>query len=160
MGYTSKLLVFELDSRRYAVDIKCVEQVVRIVDVDLLPEMPRYISGLINYHGDIIPVVDLDFLFNRTSREICLTDQLIIIKTSSLKCALKVDTTIGIVNIDEADYKETEEIIDGIPYLKGIVKDNAGMILISDSEKFFKPEELRKINDLLVEKKEYLIVNS
>lgn len=156
MGCTSKLIVFELSDKRFALDISTVEQVVQIAEINSLPEMPDYIPGVINFHGDIIPVVDLNFLFNRCQKDIDLSDQLIVIKTSSLRCALWVNTTIGLVDTINSEIKDVNDIYEGIPYVKGMLKDDAGILLISDTEKFFEAKELEKINKLLEESNEFV----
>lgn len=159
MEEISKLVVFELSGQRFALDIASVEQIVRIVEINSLPEMPEYIAGVINFHGEIIPVLDMHFLFNRNHKEIELSDQLIIVKSSSLKCALWVDRANKVIDINVDDTQSTGDIMDGVPYLKGIVKDNEGMVFISDIDKFIKSTELQLIDKVLNERIELVGIN-
>lgn len=159
MEEISKLVVFELSGQRFALDIASVEQIVRIVEINSLPEMPEYISGVINFHGEIIPVVDMHFLFNRNHKEIELSDQLIIVNSSLLKCALWVDRAREVIDVNESETQSAKEIMDGVPYMKGILKDKEGIIFISDVDKFINPTELQLIDGVLNERMELVGIN-
>ncbi len=149
MTSISKLVIFELSGKRFALDIDKIEQIIQMVEISSLPKMPNYIPGVINFYGEIIPVIDMNFFFNRQKKEITLSDQLMIIKTSFLRCALWVNNTLGIIDAISCNIKDSEDVYDAIPYIQGIFKDDEGIVLISEPDKFFDAKELEKINELI-----------
>jgi len=73
------IIIFSLDEPRYALPLSLVERVVRIVEITPLPKAPDIVMGVINMHGQILPVINVRRRFNLPEREIRLEDQLIML---------------------------------------------------------------------------------
>ncbi len=150
MGKIIELLGFKLDNQNFGLPLNDVEKVVQVVWIQSLPKMPQYIHGVINLHGEIIPVINVRYIFGFPSKEIQLSDQLIIANMSTKKFALLVDLTNEVIGISENDIVKSNEIIVGIRYLKGVVELKDGMLLINNIEKFLSEDELKKLEQALV----------
>ena len=140
-----RLITFKLANQRFALPLTDVERVIQVVEMRKLPKMPDYICGIINMHGEILPVINLRLLFNLPDREIELSDQLIIANISSRKIALQVDSTHDIVEIEEEEIIKADKIVFGMEYVTGVVKLKNNIILISEINKFLTPEVLNKL---------------
>lgn len=157
-----KLVMFRLDEQRFALSLPTVERVVRIVEITSLPKAPDYIKGIIDFHGEIIPVVNVRMLFNLREREIELSDQLIITKTSMRKVALWVDSISEVVERPEEEIIKSEKILLGIDYVEGVFKFKDGMVLLQDLDQFLSMEEVKLLRNALkkqnekVKKEEYI----
>ncbi len=138
-----KLLVFQNVNQRFALPLDVVKKVVQVVEFTGLPKMPDYISGIINYHGDVIPVINMSFLFSIESRDPEITDRLIIASTLKGKLALLATVVNDIIEIDENDIVKPDKIIYGMRFVKGVIKLPDGMVLINDVDKFLSIEELK-----------------
>lgn len=57
-----QVLVFELDNERYGLDTGCIRRVLPLMELKRLAQVPPYVAGLMNYHGEPIPVIDLSLL--------------------------------------------------------------------------------------------------
>jgi chemotaxis-related protein WspB len=55
-------LTFELGNDRYALDVRQVAEVLPLLGVKQVPRAPAAMTGLINYRGAPVPVVDLSRL--------------------------------------------------------------------------------------------------
>ena len=55
-------LLFELGKDRYALDVRQIAEVLPLVEVKQIPRAPQAISGLFNYRGALVPVIDLSQL--------------------------------------------------------------------------------------------------
>lgn len=55
----SKLVVFQLEGRDYALPVHEIVEVVRMVEITPVPEAPEWLFGAINVRGRVIPVMDL-----------------------------------------------------------------------------------------------------
>lgn len=138
-----KLVVFQLKDQRFALHLPDTERIVQVVEIIPLPKMPDYIYGIINMKGEVIPVINIRILFNMPSKEIELSDQLIIVNTTARKLALLVDSTRELIECKENEIIKSDKIINGIPYINGVIKLEDGMVLINDINKFLDPEELK-----------------
>jgi len=63
METPDKLVVFNLDDRRFAMPLSAVVRVERIVAITPLPRAPEIVLGVVNMHGQIIPVREKGFKF-------------------------------------------------------------------------------------------------
>lgn len=56
---TVQIVSFRVGSEEYGLNINVVAEVVRPLKITPLPRMPRFVEGVINLRGVIIPVVDM-----------------------------------------------------------------------------------------------------
>ena len=59
-----QLVVFDLATEAYGVDIGAVREIIRMQDITKVPRCPEFVEGIINLRGSVIPVVDLRKRFN------------------------------------------------------------------------------------------------
>ena len=55
---TQLLLIVRVGSQRYALPAAAVERILPMAALTPLPGTPRDVAGLLNLHGDVLPVVD------------------------------------------------------------------------------------------------------
>jgi purine-binding chemotaxis protein CheW len=94
-GATETWVLFVVDGQIYALDLLEVERIVRAVEVMPLPEVPAYVAGVVDVHGQVLPVVDLRVRFDRPTRPIALSDHFIIARTPTHSVVLPVDSALG-----------------------------------------------------------------
>lgn len=54
-----QIVTFRVGGEEYALDIGVIAEVIRPLKITVLPRMPKFVSGVVNLRGTIIPVVDL-----------------------------------------------------------------------------------------------------
>jgi purine-binding chemotaxis protein CheW len=72
-----KYLTFKLGEEEYGVQILKVREIIGLMDITKVPQMPGYVKGVINLRGKVIPVIDLRAKFSLP--EVQYTDQTCII---------------------------------------------------------------------------------
>ena len=149
MNQGVQLCLFTLDERRYAMTLSCVERVVFVVDITPLPKAPSVVLGVINVKGDIVPVYDPRRRFRLPEREINLTDQLMIARTSRQTVALLVDSVDGVIEVVEEEIAAAREIIPEVQYVRGVVKLLDGLVLIHDLDEFLSEVEEQALEEAL-----------
>jgi len=137
----SRLVAFSLDTRRFAVALSSVARVERIVAVTPLPKAPDIVAGIINFHGQVIPVVDIRSRFNIPPRHVDLNDQLLIIQTVRRTIAFIVDNVEGVIDAPRDQCTDAGSVLPCMEYVKGVVKLGDGMTLIHDPDTFLSLEE-------------------
>jgi purine-binding chemotaxis protein CheW len=146
MSRSSSLVVFILDDRRYGLPLDAVERVVRIVDITPLPKAPDVVLGAINVQGRLIAAVNIRARFRLPQRNISLSDQLIIARTSSRRVALVADAVEGVIEYSSDQFVAPDTLMPGIEYLAGVVKVSGGMVLIHDLETLLSLDEARRLD--------------
>ncbi len=142
-------VVFALDGQRYALSLPSVTTVVRAAEITPLPKAPDIVLGIINVHGQVIPVVDMRKRFRLAPRGMDLRDQLVIAQTPGRLVALLTDSVDGVVEIDEQRIVKTDRVLPHAEYVEGIVKLPDGLLLIHDLGKFLSLDEERSLDNAL-----------
>lgn len=141
MPETLQLVVFTLDEQRYALHLKSVERAIRMVEITQLPTAPEIVTGVVNVHGAVVPVLNIRRRFRLPEREPDLGDQLIIARTARRIVALVVDTVSDVVALPPGVLVAPETILARLEHLEGVVKLDDGMVFIQDLDAFLSLEE-------------------
>lgn len=90
---TVQYIVIKLGDEQYGVDIKFIDNIVRMQHITRVPRVPDYLKGVINLRGEVIPVMSLRVKIDLEADEITKATRIIILK-------LEQHGTIGII-VDE-----------------------------------------------------------
>lgn len=148
---SSEIVLFSLDEPRYAIDASEVVRVVRAVEIMPLPKAPDIISGVIDFHGEVLSVIDIRRLFRLPPRELRLEDQFIVVRTSQRRAVIVVDSVIGVYHLDQDQIVETQEAFPYTEYLSGIASIDHSIVLIHDLDTFLSPDDERMLERSLSE---------
>lgn len=129
------LLLFSAGGPLYAMESKDVVEVIPRVTLRPAMNLPGYVSGLFNYRGVVVPVIDLCFLIQ--GRPSCQNLSSRIIMVSPADEAGK-DQYIGLLSEGVTDtlsrplsaFHDTGLDSQGKPYLGGMTIDERGMVQI------------------------------
>jgi purine-binding chemotaxis protein CheW len=147
----NQLLVFVWGEARYALFLSAVKKVIQAVEIMELPEASRYILGVINVQGDILPVIDIRACFGLPESEIRLNTHFILAKTGDHIVALVVDEVMGIHELKGSQLVEVEHVAPGAKYIRGLAKLEDDLVLICDLDQFLTNDELEALDDILTE---------
>ena len=143
------IVLFRLDEQSYALYLSAVERVIPTVEITQLPKAPDIVMGVVNFHGAIIPVINIRKRFNLPIREIGLGDHLIIARIPNRLVALVVDSVTSVHELEHGQLVDTKEVFSYTDYLSGIAKVENSIVLIHDLEKFLSLDEQHEINEAL-----------
>lgn len=135
------LLVFKLDEQQYALHLEAVERIVSAAAITPLPKAPDIVLGILDIHGEIVPVINVRKRFRKAEKELHPSDQFIIARARSLKVALVVDAAHGVVDWTGSSNIAPDEILSGMEYVAGVTRTDEGLVLIHDLDKFLSPGE-------------------
>ncbi|HOW64689.1 MAG TPA: chemotaxis protein CheW [Candidatus Paceibacterota bacterium] len=130
-----KYLTFILGDEYYGIPVLKVREIIRLVPITLVPQMPEFIKGVVNLRGKIIPVVDLRLRFQLpnvqdTERTCIVVVQVAMAGRNHTAMGLIVDAVEEVINIAPGDIEETPdfgtkldtEYLLGMAKVKGKVK--------------------------------------
>ncbi len=149
MKQSDFLVVFTLDKQRYALPLSATDRVVRMVSITPLPKAPDIILGVINFHGTVIPVVNVRRRFGLPERKVVLTDQLVVAHTARRPVALVVDAVLDVIAGAAQNLLATETVLLKLEYVEGVIKLIDGLIFIHDLDKFLSLEEENLLDRVL-----------
>lgn len=143
------MLLFNVGEDRYALDSAQVVEVIPMVELKKIIQAPDYISGVFNYRGKSVPVLDLCRLMIARSSAIRLSTRVILVsyKPSGAKGQLR---TVGLLaeKITETVKVTSKELvqpglkIERLPFLDKLFKIGDEMIQCIDLSKLMESVEL------------------
>jgi purine-binding chemotaxis protein CheW len=154
-GKIIRLLMFGLDDRNFAIPLAQVQRVIRAVEPTHVPQAPEIVLGVIDFHGTILPVLNIRARFGCVNREMGVEDQFIIAVTSKRTVALAVDIAKGIVERPAEDIVVAAELVDRSDQIDGVAHLNDELVLIHDLERFLSPTEELTLEDAVTRQARY-----
>jgi purine-binding chemotaxis protein CheW len=120
---TIRMLVFRLGAEEYGLPIEAVEEVLRKPDqVARLPKAPKFLEGVVNLRGDVVPVVDQRRRFNLPATEESSAQRLVVVHTRGIRAALIVDSVSEVLRTDDQNIVEPPQIAgQKNPLVRGVV---------------------------------------
>src|SRR5690349_14814383 len=73
-------LIFTLRGSVYGVPASAVREILWLPELTPVEESPRYVAGVLNLRGRIVPVIDLNIRFGLAPRRCRLEDSVIILE--------------------------------------------------------------------------------
>lgn len=146
---TLPLVIFTLDGLSWAMPLAKVLRVTPVVQMALIPQGPAVAVGVINFHGDVIPVLDLRGRFKLPPRTYDLHARLLIAQTASRRVALPVDAVLGVQALPVEAIRPPAEVLPGLDHVAGVVALTDGVLLIQDLDAFLSIEEDRLLSHAL-----------
>lgn len=124
------MLSFLIDKERFAIPLDEVVRCVRAVAVTPVPDNLDMIHGVINYHGEIIPVINLRKRFSMKEKPLSVEDCFLIVAGTTGKLALVVDRFENVVNVSREKLKKPALFRkNDSPYL---LQTDDGIVVICD----------------------------
>lgn len=153
MAETLSYVSFRISTELYGINIMNVREVVQLCEIRPIPNAPKFVDGVINLRGEIIPVIDLGKRFNFKERKFTEEEELlrgiIILNINDLIIGIVIDQIKRVVSIDNEQIQPPPQIVSGVgaEFVQGVVKlDNEDSFLIILNEgKLFNKEELLQL---------------
>lgn len=135
VGETTQFIVIKLGEEQYGIDIKYIDNIVRMQHITRVPKVDAYLKGVINLRGEVIPVMSIRIKMGLEADVETKASRIIILK-------LEQHGMIGVIvdEVKEVVTLETEQI-ERIAYdskdgknsfLCGIGKSEGGLISLLD----------------------------
>lgn len=151
---TEHVLIFTLDNQHYALPLDQVSHVLSASDIKPLPDASPLLKGFFNYHGEVLPVIDMRKRFGLDSRAIDPADHFIIVTKKNERFVLVVDYVSEVIELDTKqmlrkqiqlpDFKSNQTDF-GMEYIV-FTENKKGIILIYDTDKLINISEEIDIN--------------
>jgi purine-binding chemotaxis protein CheW len=145
-----KFLTFNLEEESYGIEIKHVTEIIGILPITVVPELPDFIKGIVNLRGKIIPVMDMRLKFKKDYMTYNERTCIIVVDVREHSVGLIVDSVAEVTNIKEEDIVDQPLLSSGVSnqYIKSIGKVNNEVKLLLDCEKLLSNQEYDMIFDL------------
>lgn len=73
-------IVIRLGNEQYGIDIRNIDNIVRMQPITRIPKMPAYLKGVINMRGEVIPVISMRLKMGLDADEYTKATRIIVLK--------------------------------------------------------------------------------
>lgn len=116
-----QLAAFRVGSEEYVVDIMRVREIIRSGAVTPVRKAPKYVEGVLNLRGAVIPVIDLRRRFDLPPID-SKTKKTMIVSLEGRTIGLMVDAVTEVVRVPKSAIQQAPELLDrrSAPYFLGV----------------------------------------
>ncbi len=138
-------LIFSLHGLSYAIAAEQVKEIFLLPELTTIVDAPPDIIGLLDLHGQIIPVMHLDLRFGQRFKGCNLSDSVIVLESQGLEIAVIVHQVDTVIDVEEqfiqkdVDYGREQEI-DRV-FVNGITTIDNEQIVLLDVDKLLRHQE-------------------
>ncbi len=135
-----QLVTFKLDEEEFGVDILKVQEIIRTVEITVVPKMPGYMEGVINLRGKVIPVVNLRSRFSKPPTEQSNNTRIVVVNLNNITVGLLVDSVSEVLRLSEDVVEPPPPIMEGgmdTDYIKSVGRLEDRLLILLDLEKVF-----------------------
>lgn len=127
---------FFLDRWEYGLGIERIREIIRMVEITPLPETPDFLAGIINFRGEIVPIVDLRRRLGLKPQEYSLSTPIIISDINDHATGIIVDQVSEVLTVTTGEIcQPSSEIPLSKDLLEGILRLNGRLLLLLDLKK-------------------------
>lgn len=139
---TVQYVNFQVGKEFYAVEIANVIEIVKVPRISFLPSAPRFILGLMNLRGNIIPVVNTHKLFSVGNFLHAEKSCIIIINVDKSNLGFLVDSVSQVIELRREDIDQPMVTLDmeKTAYILGEANIDGQVVAILDIAKLVKNE--------------------
>jgi purine-binding chemotaxis protein CheW len=147
-GPALQYLTFSLGDEVFAMDIRCVREIIQHGNMTMVPLMPEFVRGVINLRGSVVPVIDLQSRFGRARAQIGKKTCVVIfdatIADEKVELGLLVDSVSEVIDIAQSNVEPPPQFGTSIrrDFVHGIGKVGQAFIVI------LAPERALDINEM------------
>jgi purine-binding chemotaxis protein CheW len=129
-----KYLTFALGREEYGLPVLKVREIIKMMDITAVPQVPAAIRGVMNLRGKVIPVIDLRIRFGLASQADTDRSSIIVVDLlvggDRVLMGVVVDAVRDVLNITDAEIQEppqfgtevSTDFMTGLAKVKGTVK--------------------------------------
>ncbi len=148
MAKFQQIVGFRVGKENFGVPISIVHEIVRMMEITVVPDSPSYIEGVINLRGKIIPVVDLRKRFAEPVQP-SRRNRIMVAELDGHKVGLVGDAANEVLKLDPELVEPPPSIFEQgeVNYVTGVGKIGGKLVILIDLAKIMQRGELRRISD-------------
>lgn len=138
-----QIVTFRLGEDYFAADIFSVERVLRHQAPTVVPNLPNWIEGVLEYQHRIIPVVSLRRRFGMPDVEPRPETRILVLASEGEWIGVVVDAVQEVVSVAAAELSPPPALFRGLSreFLRGIVRRDDRLIVFLDVQRLLASDE-------------------
>jgi purine-binding chemotaxis protein CheW len=150
-----QLVAFSVADGDYAVDIMRIKEIINPIAVTTMPKAPRFIEGVIELRGAILPVIDVRKRFDRAPTMASRATKYLIVAIdigeAKIIVALVVDRVSEPLRVPRTDIKPAPRLsVSERAFFTGVVGHHGRMLMVLDVDALLSSAEKETLSGISV----------
>lgn len=143
-----KYLTFTMAEEEYGIGILKIKEIIGMMPFTTVPQTPKFVKGVINLRGKVIPVVDLRLRFGMESIDYTERTCIIVVEiegtTDTVQIGIVVDSVSEVLNVDVEDIEDTPTFGTKLntDYILGMAKMEGGVKILLDIDRVLSADDI------------------
>ncbi len=149
VGELIQYIVIKIDDEQYGINIKFIDNIVRMQQITRVPKVDDYLKGVINIRGEIVPVMSVRMKMGLAEDEITNKSRIIILKTNEGDLVgIIVDQvnqvlTLDSNNVEKMRYDDKKQKANG-SFVSGVGHYDGGLVSILDLDAVVSEKDVKE----------------
>ena len=140
---STQYIVIKIGEEQYGIDIKYVDNILRMQSITRVPHAQPYFKGVINLRGEVVPVMSIRVKMGLDEDVITDKSRIIILKLeNNAPIGIVVDEVKEVVSLDERNIDEVTRSKSETTFIFGVGKVDEGLISLLDLNTVISEKEL------------------
>ncbi len=145
---THSFLLFKIGEESFAANVTKVESILELTKITKIPRTQKYILGVINLRGTILPIVDLKLKFGIEQTEFtsktCILVLDVQLNDNPVKIGALVDSVLEVLEINETEILPPPSLGTYLhfDFITGMYRVDDSFIMLLDMDSVFSSKEL------------------
>lgn len=138
-----QLVSFKLGKEEFGVDILKVQEIIKLIDITTVPNAPKFVEGVINLRGRVIPIIDLRVRLGMERKELDNKSRIIVVELEGKTIGFIVDEVNEVLRIPTDIIEPPPDMVLGIDtdYIIAVGKLEEKLLILLDLEKVLTTNE-------------------
>lgn len=139
----NQIVVFELGSEHFGVEIAQVESIIKMQPITRLPHVSNFVEGVTNLRGKVLPVIDLRKRFGLASQEANQNSRIVVVSLEQTEVGMIVDSVSEVLTVPEGSVEPAPAITSSVDtaFITGIAKLDQRLVILLDLHRILTNEE-------------------
>ena len=128
----AKLVIFQLGIDLFAADVLAVERVLRYTPPNSVPDVPKWVEGVLEHRGEVIPVVDMRRRIELAEASITPETRILVLTTSDGWVGVIVDAVHEVAFTAAGSVAPPPPLFRGLSaeFVSGIARVNDQLVVV------------------------------
>lgn len=141
-----QMIIFKLGNEEYSVPITCVQEIIMPQTPTHIPKSPKWVEGVINLRGRIIPIIDGRKKFMLDTVKESIDSRIMVLDLEQEVVGLIVDAVEEVVHLKTEDIESTPvDMGEEADFLWGIAKHQNRLLILINPQRFLSHNEAKNL---------------
>jgi purine-binding chemotaxis protein CheW len=142
-------VTFLINNETYGIEVLRVKEIVGMTTITSVPNSEKYLKGVMNLRGIVVPVIDLRMKFNIPEKEYDTFTVILIIEMKEFLVGVIVDSVSDVINAP-GELQEVPNFHVSIDrdVIKGVFNKDGNLIIILNADIMLSVKDLEVLADI------------